>query len=114
MRNRKLGWWCLSFALVLFGMTQCAFTQRPPIVPPHPIKLVKPDCKVGRGCHGIHGLVVVTVDVLEDGTVGEATAKSGDQRLLDDALKAAKQCRFEPGQFNGKPISMNYDLKFQF
>ena len=56
----------------------------------------------------------MAVDVLTDGTVGDVTPKSGDQRLLDDAMKAAKQCRFEPGTFDGKPTSMNFDLKYQF
>jgi TonB family protein len=59
-------------------------------------------------------LVVVTVDVLTDGTVGDATVKGGDQRLADDALRAAKQCRFQPGTFSGKPTSMNFDVKYQF
>ena len=108
----------------LFVLTFCTFmvlvgpangqSKRPPIVPPHAIKLVKPDCGVGQNCHGIHGLVVLTVDVLTDGRVGDVTPKSGDQRLLDDAVKAAKQCRFEPGTFDGKPTSMNFDLKYQF
>jgi TonB family protein len=56
----------------------------------------------------------VTVDVLIDGTVGEATVKSGDPRLADAALQAAKQCRFEPGTFNTKPTSMNFDVKYRF
>ena len=89
-------------------------TKKPPVVPPHPRKLVKPDCSVGRSCHGIHGVVVVVVDVLTDGSVGDATVQSGDPRLADDALKAAKQCQFEPGTLLGKPTSMNYDLKYEF
>ena len=58
--------------------------------------------------------MVVVVDVLTDGTVGDATMESGDPRLADDALKAAKQCRFYPGTLLGKPTSMNYDLKYEF
>lgn len=95
-------------------LTRQANSQRPAIVPPHPTKLVKPDCSVGKSCHGIHGLVIVTVDVLTDGTVGDSTVKRGDPRLADDALKSAKQCRFQPGTFNGKPTSMNFDVKYQF
>lgn len=89
-------------------------SQKPPVIPPRVTKLVKPDCTTGRPCHGLHGLVVVTVDVLADGTVGEANVKSGDKQLGDDAVKAAKQCRFAPGTFNGKPTSMNYDLEYRF
>lgn len=89
-------------------------TGKSPAVPPRPIKLVKPDCDAGQSCHGIHGLVVVIVDVLTDGTVGEATVDKGDPRLADAALKAAKLCRFQPGTLLGKPTSMNFDLKYQF
>jgi TonB family protein len=89
-------------------------SSHPPIVPPRPIKLVKPDCSTARSCHGIHGLVVIVVDVLTDGTVGDATMQSGDQRLAEDAIKAAKQCRFEPGKFKGMPTPMNFDLQYQF
>jgi TonB family protein len=87
---------------------------KPPVVPPRPIKIVKPDCSTGQACHGVHGLVVVTVDVLTDGSVGETTLQSGDPPLSDAAVAAAKQCLFEPGTFNGKPTSMNYDLKYKF
>ena len=93
------------FALVLSaGVTLIdrAQSQKPPVVPPRPIKMFKPDCGAGQSCHGIHGLVVVTVDVLTDGTVGDATVKKGDSRLVDAALKAAKQCRFQPGTFAWK------------
>jgi TonB family protein len=95
-------------------LTSQAISQKPPVVPPHPTKLVKPDCSVGKDCHGIHGVVIVTVDVLTDGTVGEANIKNGDSRLAGDALKSAKQCRFQPGTFNGKPTSMDFDVKYEF
>lgn len=87
--------------------------KRPPVVPPRVIKIVKPDCGVGQSCNGIHADVVVVVDVLTDGTVGDVTGRSGDPRLFDDATKAAKPCTFEPGKL-GKPTSMNFDLKYQF
>jgi TonB family protein len=93
---------------------QPVVSQKPPVVGPRLIKLVKPDCSKGHDCHGKHGVVVVTVGVLTDGTVGDADIKSGDGQLADDALKAAKQCRFAPGTFNGKPTSMNFDLEYRF
>lgn len=85
-----------------------------PFIPPRCIKLAKPDCNVGQACHGIHGDVVVVVTVLEDGTAGQVTPRSGDPRLFDDATKAAKQCRFQPGTIHGSPASMNFDLKYDF
>jgi TonB family protein len=91
-------------------------TGKPPVVRPRFVHLVKPDCSAGQSCHGIHGSVVMNVDVLADGTVGEveATEPGADKRLVDPATAAAKQCRFEPGTFNGKPTSMTYVLKYKF
>jgi TonB family protein len=89
---------------------------KPPVVPPRKIHIAKPDCSSGQSCHGIHGLVVLDVDVLTDGTVGEVevTKPGVDQRLIDAATAAAKQCRFEPGTFNGKPKSMKVVLEYKF
>jgi Gram-negative bacterial TonB protein C-terminal len=86
----------------------------PPVVLPSIIKMVKPDCDVGQSCNGIHGDVVVIVDVLADGTIGDVTARSGDPRLFDVAIEAASCCTFQPGTFLGKPTSMNLDLKYRF
>jgi TonB family protein len=102
---------CASVPLVNRVQSQ---NGKPPVVPPRPVKIVKPDCSVGQSCHGIHGEVVVIVDVLTDGTVGNATVDKGDPRLADAALNAAKLCRFRPGTLLGKPTSMNFDLKYQF
>ena len=102
---------CGSVTLVNRVHSQAA---KPPVVPPRPVKVVKPDCSIGQSCHGIHGEVVVIVDVLTDGTVGDATVDKGDLRLADAALKAARLCRFRPGTFLGKPTSMNFDLKYKF
>ena len=89
-------------------------TKTFPVVPPRLRKLVKPDCSDGQLCHGMHGTVIVVVDVLTDGTVGDTTVKSGDPELADFALKAAKKCRFDPGKLLGEPTSMNFELEYKF
>jgi len=107
----------VRIATVIFlgiPFTHPVHSQSPPVLPPRLIKSVKPDCGVGKSCHGVHGIVIVTVEVLTDGTVGDANVQSGDPQLVEDALKAAKQCRFQPGTFKGKPTSMDFDLKYQF
>jgi hypothetical protein len=86
----------------------------PPVVSPEVIDLAKPNCSAGESCHGIHGEVVVIVDVLANGQVGEVTIRSGDPRLFDDAKRAAKQCTFRPGKFRGAPTAMSYELKYLF
>jgi TonB family protein len=104
----------LSVSVTLVDQAQSQ-TAKLPIVPPVPVKLVKPDCGDGESCHGIHGVVVVGVYVLADGTVDDATVDDkSDPRLADAALKAAKQCRFQPGTLHGKPTRMHFDLKYNF
>ena len=78
------------------------------------MKMMKPDCSAGQSCHGVHGDVLVVVNVLADGTVGGVTVRSGDPRLFEDATKAAKQCVFQAGTLLGKPTSMNFALKYEF
>jgi len=117
MSNRQTQWkrlavsFCFGTALISQAGSQ---SGTPPVVPPKVIKLEKPNCSSGHNCYGIHGVVELTVDVLTDGTVGDVTVKSGDPRLTDESVKAAKLCRFKPGTLLGKPTSMNYDLKYQF
>jgi hypothetical protein len=57
----------------------------PPVVAPRVMKMMKPDCSAGQSCHGVHGDVLVVVNVLADGTVGGVTVRSGDPRLFEDA-----------------------------
>lgn len=89
-------------------------SNHPPMVPPRVVKIVKPDCSIGRSCHGVQGDAIVIINVLADGTVGEVYVNSGDPRLFEDAIKAAKQCVFQAGTLLGKPTSMNFNLKYEF
>jgi TonB-like protein len=88
--------------------------REPLMVQPRVTKMVKPDCSLGQSCHGKHGEVFVVVDVLSDGKAGDISVRSGDPQLFDDAIKAARQCLFEPGILLGKPTRMTYVLKYQF
>ena len=106
----------LAVASTGLGLAQSSTEIGKHVVPPRLVHLVKPDCSTGQSCHGLHGLTVLNVDVLADGTVGEveATDSGEDKRLVDPAIAAAKQCRFEPGKLNGKPTSKTYVLKYKF
>jgi hypothetical protein len=104
----------ILIAFLVPGLVTYAQNGKPPVVPPRPIKLVKPDCAEGKACHGLRGEVTITVTVQTDGTVGDTYPKGTKQALMDAAEEAARHCRFEPGRFAGKPTSMNYDLHFKF
>jgi TonB family protein len=86
----------------------------PPVISPSVVRKAKPECSPGESCNGIHGEVTVKVVVLADGSVGDVTVRSGEPRLFEDAMKAARKCKFEPGKLFGKPTTMDIELKFQF
>jgi TonB family protein len=98
------------------AQNQSSLPGIPPVVGPRIIHLLKPDCSAEQSCHGIHGAVAVTVDVLTDGTAGDVdvTDSGGDERLKEAAIAAAKKCRFKPGTFKGKPTTMSYGLTYKF
>lgn len=65
----------------------------------------------------IEGMVRLRVVVLPDGTVSEAhVEKSLDQKygLDDEAVKAAKQWRFNPGTVNGQPVAVQISIEMTF
>jgi periplasmic protein TonB len=53
---------------------------------------------------GIEGAVVVSFDVLENGTVGNARILSGPAEFHEIVLKAAATWRFTPARQDGKPV----------
>ena len=65
----------------------------------------------------IQGTLVLTIVVLPNGTVGEVTiARSLDPLygLDDEAVKAVKQWRFEPGTRNKKPVAVQVEVTMTF
>lgn len=77
-------------------------------LPPQLLKKVEPSYPDQAREKGIQGTVVVRVEILEDGRVGEVALKnSSGQDLLDQAaLKAAKKWRFVPAKDRdtGQPV----------
>jgi periplasmic protein TonB len=66
---------------------------------------------------GIQGTVGLSVEVLEDGTVGDVTVtRSLDRKygLDTQAVKAVKQWTFEPGTVDGKPVRVRVDIDITF
>ena len=103
------------------------------------LKKVAPEYPVEARKAGLSGKVVVTVIIDENGDVLEAelfkalndsvkiilddqgneevqlSKKSESLTALDEAaLKAAKQCKFEPGILEGKPVKVKFNIPFKF
>ncbi len=60
------------------------------------------------------GEVSVRITVAEDGRVVSASAVSGHPLLLQAAVAAAREARFEPTTVNGRPVRVSATLSYRF
>jgi len=99
------------------------FTYRPPAFPvsstnvAHLIHQVQANYTKEARDRKIQGSVLVQCVVQPDGSVGTATVvRSLDARfgLDEEAIKAAKQWRFEPGTRDGKPVPVPVTIELTF
>jgi protein TonB len=62
----------------------------------------------------IEGIVVVSFDVLENGTVANITIVSGPEELRENVLKTVATWRFEPAKRGGKPYRTRLTRSIRF
>jgi protein TonB len=62
----------------------------------------------------IQGTVVVDAIIDEKGNVVQARAVSGHPLLIDAALKAVLQWKYEPTSLNGRPVSVELQVQVHF
>ncbi|MBD3225105.1 MAG: TonB family protein [Caldithrix sp.] len=63
---------------------------------------------------GVQGIVVVTVTIDRNGSVRKAEVFRSIPELDEAALDAAKNCVFEPAQYNGQPVAVSMNIPFAF
>ncbi len=65
---------------------------------------------------GYEGVVLISAEILVDGSVGELEIKkSSGHNILDrSALKAVKKWKFEPARRMGYPVTMRVDVPVRF
>jgi periplasmic protein TonB len=68
---------------------------------------------VAREAH-IGGMVVVDAVIDEHGNVVQARVLSGHPLLIDAALKAVLQWKYEPTTLNGQPVSVELQVQVHF
>ena len=77
---------------------------------PELLKEVKPEYTPEGRAAGIEGRVLLSAEVLTDGTVGDVkVVRPLDENrygLDEEAVKAMKQWMFKPAMKNGEPIRM--------
>jgi protein TonB len=87
------------------------------VVPPRLVKSVAPNYTPGAMRARIEGTVVMSAVVREDGTVDEITiVKSLDTTygLDEEAIKALKLWKFEPGTLKEKPVAVRVRIEMDF
>jgi protein TonB len=68
---------------------------------------------LAREAH-IGGMVVVDAVIDEHGNVVQARVLSGHPLLIDAALKAVLQWKYEPTTLNGQPVSVELQVQVHF
>jgi TonB family protein len=62
----------------------------------------------------IAGTVTITASIAQDGTVGETRVLQGEPILAAAALAAVRQWRYRPCLLNGKPVTVQKEIKIIF
>ena len=78
------------------------------------IDLPEPDYPADAKAAGAGGAVILKVEVDESGSVLSTQTVSGHSLLRPAAEKAARNTKFEPLTFNGKPVKVSGILVFNF
>jgi bla regulator protein blaR1 len=87
------------------------------VIRPKVVSSVNPQYTAAALKARIQGAILLAVVVLPDGTVGKVRiAQSLDSvyGLDDEAVKAVKQWRFEPGTRHGKPVAVEVEITMTF
>ena len=80
----------------------------------HAIELPKPNYPaIARAAHA-SGTVLVQIIIDEEGNVSAAAAVSGHPLLYGVSAAAARQARFTPMKFNGKPVKVTGVISYTF
>lgn len=79
------------------------------------LKEVKPRYTVEAKAAKIQGTVLLECVVQPDGTIGNVeVTKPLDDGLDEEAIRAVRQWRFEPGKKDGKPVPVRITLEMTF
>ena len=79
------------------------------------VKEVKPQYTPEAMRARVQGIVALECVVQPDGTIGDVdVTKSLDAGLDEEAIKAVRQWRFEPGKKDGKPVPVRVTLEMTF
>jgi protein TonB len=81
---------------------------------PKIVKLVQPVYPPAAAKRQIAGVVVLEATVTETGTVDKVKVISGPPELVDAAIAAVRQWRYEPSHLNGVPVAVLLTARVNF
>jgi TonB family protein len=79
-----------------------------------PIHRVEPEYPPAARAQHIQGSVVLDVQVLGNGSIGNIAVVSGNPVLADAALLAVKQWRYQPNVVGGRPVESQTRITIRF
>jgi len=85
-----------------------------PKKPTDPIHRVEPEYPAEARAQHIQGSVVLDVQVLANGSVGNIAVVSGPPLLADAALQAVKQWRYQPSVIDGRAVESQTRITIKF
>lgn len=110
-------YFCFLFFLVVFSVAGEAQQVQPSpgLFDKNVEVLFKPKAKWGDGQDCSVGTVILRVEFLETGRIGQIFLIKGmTQNRNNEAIKAAKGIRFRPAKKDGKNISLFRMVEFSF
>lgn len=78
------------------------------------IHSVQPKYPVDAVQRHIEGLVVLHATIAKDGSLRDLKSVRGDRMLLQAAVDAVRQWRYQPYKLNGNPVDMPIDITINF
>lgn len=82
---------------------------------PVPVRTVAPEYPAEMKAAGTSGIVVVTCEIDEKGSVtGTKVAKTTNDAFNDAAITAVGKWKFRPAQKDGKPVATHINLPIKF
>ena len=79
-----------------------------------PIHRVEPEYPPEAQQRHLQGSVVLDVQILRDGTVGNVSTVSGEPILADSAVRAVRQWRYRPNLIHGQPVEGQATITVNF
>jgi protein TonB len=78
------------------------------------INTVRPEYPTAAKANHVRSVVTLAVTIGKDGTIRDVQVVSGRAELTAAAVDAARQWRFRPYQFLGRPVEIQTTAQFNF